>query len=508
MDDATEIWLVDNLKVAFSQGSNDPCEIFARPEGIRLLKATGEIAYFLTYGALEVSEDFISSILAIVEPIITSPSFFSLMRFNPDYATLFLSLLDVGHHFQLIDRRDVDDISKILRWFAACGPERVPYRQIDQLYGLKNLGHAAEDRDLDRIAQFGCLRDEDRILNIQQHDAYALTHTIFYLTDFGRLPSPLDARLSASIAHTLTRLSYVSISENDMDLLAEYVLCAIYCKWMNAEFAGFVEILKSQRQNGGYWKGPFSIDASLKRDSIPEGLHPFYSHYHTTILAWQAGKYDRDLQRHNKPRAVAAYAWNLPVTNYWSSVCDDISAVLDAGDRSSDVMLVAWVANRLGMGFEGIFSSLRDIVGCLERSIQSVEVDKLRFLCGHGLDAYRNRSPSFDIDTVDDLWIFAFTVSTMAAIDKIRTIRKYLSLAYETNRIAYVRILSVAVGLQLIDGDSLGHEVKYLDSLYSAKGVFLWSPGGIDDGNNYRNASLLGRLILERAFQNAASAVA
>src|SRR5258705_4286774 len=102
MNDVSETWLLDNLREAMSLGRNGPGELFTAPHGIRLLKAISEISYFGLYGSFNVSSAFLQSLKELLAPILGRSSFFSLMRFNTDYAPLFLSLCDVGFRFQFL----------------------------------------------------------------------------------------------------------------------------------------------------------------------------------------------------------------------------------------------------------------------------------------------------------------------------------------------------------------------------------------------------------------------
>jgi hypothetical protein len=101
--------------------------------------------------------------------------------------------------------------------------ERVPYRQLDQLWTRNLL--AATPRAPDAVLAGSILHSRAHPFFMTESDAYAVTHAILYATDFGRtaLPPSLDAgRVSDMIA---TGIAW-TLGAEDFDLLIEYLMCA------------------------------------------------------------------------------------------------------------------------------------------------------------------------------------------------------------------------------------------------------------------------------------------
>lgn len=106
--------------------------------------------------------------------------------------------------------------------FGQC-VERVPYRQLDQLWTRNLL--AAAPQPLDAVLAGSILHSRAHPFYMTEADAYAVTHAILYATDFGRAPPPASlnrARLS-DMVHEGIAWSVVS---EDFDLLIEYLMCA------------------------------------------------------------------------------------------------------------------------------------------------------------------------------------------------------------------------------------------------------------------------------------------
>lgn len=101
--------------------------------------------------------------------------------------------------------------------------ERVPYRQLDQLWTRNLL--AAAPRPLDTVLAGSILHSRAHPFFMTEADAYAVTHAILYATDFGHAAPPrsLDrARLSDMVREGI---AWTLVSE-DFDLLIEYLMCA------------------------------------------------------------------------------------------------------------------------------------------------------------------------------------------------------------------------------------------------------------------------------------------
>jgi len=492
MNDVSETWLLDNLREAMSLGRNGPGELFTAPHGIRLLKAISEISYFGLYGSFNVSSAFLQSLKELLAPILGSSSFFSLMRFNTDYAPLFLSLCDVGFRFQILDHSSERRVQKLCKIIFETGPERVPFRYLDMLYGLNNLGFEVSAELREKVLSWGCLSSLGRLRNVGPSDAYALTHNIFYLTDFGRNPDELEDAVLHEVAPVLKRLSYNAVLQNDMDLLSEYVLCFGYLQSVDEEVLEFSNELQSRKQPEGYWLGPIDMKSSLNELKVSPTLHAFYSHYHTTLLAWQATKVNAEPRRaETRCRLLDSKSPEQIGFIDNDDVIAEINAIVQSGVGSSDFSFVIWIANQLGFGFEAIIDDIAKQLSALSMGQHSPSIDNLRLITARG-SVVGSENSDREFMTINDVWEYARWLSNEHSESRARSVRKRLYREYERNRGIYIRVLALGVIFKVFSISELNSELSYVDSLYSPEGEFLWRENSEKTAAHSVNSGLVG----------------
>jgi hypothetical protein len=73
-------------------------------------------------------------------------------------------------------------------------PELVPYRALELVHALWKSGFVREEPAWRRLAGATLLLKAGSHVGLDDEAAYAITHALFYLTDFGDRPVPLSAR--------------------------------------------------------------------------------------------------------------------------------------------------------------------------------------------------------------------------------------------------------------------------------------------------------------------------
>ena len=127
---------------------------------------------------------------------------------------------------------------------------------------------------------------------VEPLDIYAVTHTIFYLTDFGRhiprfIPPDTLSRLNNSLQDLIIRM----IHQHHWDLLAELLL-AVHCISSNLTQvlgAGWRELAQAQDKSGAINEGP-SASASYFGSELGEGFLPLYHRSLTAAMAAFLGR--------------------------------------------------------------------------------------------------------------------------------------------------------------------------------------------------------------------------
>ncbi|HEY0771122.1 MAG TPA: hypothetical protein VGD31_12390, partial [Sphingobacteriaceae bacterium] len=138
---------------------------------------------------------------------------------------------------------------------------------------------------IDTVAAFGSLGKAKYLHDISLTDDYAITHTIFYLTDFGTRKLNPSVNSVEFINEILTTLGDKAIDENNLDLLSEYALCKQCLHQQDEALSRFVNILQTSFVPAGYWPGPVDLHSKLRKEGIHPEQYPFLENYHTTILA-------------------------------------------------------------------------------------------------------------------------------------------------------------------------------------------------------------------------------
>jgi hypothetical protein len=164
------------------------------------------------------------ALAAVLLPEIRSERLHGLILRQPQVAATLgagsLFLAAAGHpdpRFGLLIEEALD------QGFGEC-VERLPYRQLDQLW-TRNLT-ASPPRPIEPVLAQSILMSRAHPLFMTEADAYAVTHAIFYASDFGAAPPP--NMLPAIRTRDMVRsgIAWHIVSE-DFDLLCEYLMCAL-----------------------------------------------------------------------------------------------------------------------------------------------------------------------------------------------------------------------------------------------------------------------------------------
>ncbi len=115
-------------------------------------------------------------------------------------------------------------------------------------------------------------------------DEYALTHTIFYLTDFGADPELLSQK-SPGLRERIFSLCAEALNTNNLDILSEHILCIEFLGGDFVDHDVYANELLSRVHSEGYWPGPLALDEELRTEGFNDGEATFFENYHTTLLA-------------------------------------------------------------------------------------------------------------------------------------------------------------------------------------------------------------------------------
>jgi hypothetical protein len=161
--------------------------------------------------------------------------------------------------------------------------ERVPYRLMDQRWTQNLIGGA---QPFDDLLPFSILSGCAHAFYMTPADAYAVTHSIMYLTDFGRSDLPAAAKQSSVKTMVEAGLAWNIVSE-DFDMLAEFLINAECLDLQYSGYAKFAwEVVDRVWLYFGFLPGP-TFDIAKYRSLVKDNAaaYAFQQMYHTIFVS-------------------------------------------------------------------------------------------------------------------------------------------------------------------------------------------------------------------------------
>ncbi|MEV7684217.1 hypothetical protein AB0O64_37660 [Streptomyces sp. NPDC088341] len=203
--------------------------------------------------------------------------------------------------------RDDPEFRRIVERIAASGYatvfERIPYRQLDLLHTLYLCQIEHSLPALDDVLPFTLLCNSPNAIKLTDNDIYAITHTIFYATDFGlrvpRWPHGFDPGEAVELLEALLSLTR---GRENADLVGE-LLCCLLCLGVreSEEAERAWNFIASVQEPDGRVNGPRGVVHPKLADGDDAYQH-WATGYHTTIVAALAALLDRSPRTARGPR--------------------------------------------------------------------------------------------------------------------------------------------------------------------------------------------------------------
>lgn len=201
-----------------------------------------------------------------------------------------------------------ETLKRVYPTYSNISSELIPYRKMDLEYCLqladRYLGrNEYEKKDLSKIAKDSILNTNFDLLNYTYDEEYAITHSLFYLSDFGE--KTIEEENIRQISHYLLTMCFNSILTEDMDILGEYIMNICNLN-INSEICSiaFSELLKSQQEDGSFpgpnRKGFENLGKPDKNKNMSQlNKEYFMRNYHTTLVAVMASIFYMKYKRKN-----------------------------------------------------------------------------------------------------------------------------------------------------------------------------------------------------------------
>ena len=168
--------------------------------------------------------------------------------------------------------------------------ERLPFRHLDLLHTLDTAGIRHRLPRPADVLPLSILAGDPTTVDVRETDAYALTHTLFYATDFGakRMPWPSE-QAAERTRELIDALLMIYRVRGNPDLVGELICChACLHIHQTPELARAWAYLGAVQDADGRVPGPPGAVVPEPLDDA-ESTRQWLTSYHTTIVAALAG---------------------------------------------------------------------------------------------------------------------------------------------------------------------------------------------------------------------------
>lgn len=252
-------------------------------------KAAAE-ALLLAYLALRAGDDdaelraAATRLVDVAEQQIATPRNEAILRRFPQ------TVATLGVGYVLLDAlgRGRPSVRAILQRAVAGGfavfSERAPFRIMDTRWTFSQvaLGGLGMPEDL---LPFSIANGEPHPIYTMNEDEYALTHAIYYLTDFGNRPFPLPR-----LARTVDAFILVNAVRGDLDLLVEFLLARIVLRLPESPASSFGwHLVRAAWDTPAGLTGPeYSAGHHATLGGAQAEAYDFAENYHTRFVGGMA----------------------------------------------------------------------------------------------------------------------------------------------------------------------------------------------------------------------------
>ena len=196
---------------------------------------------------------------------------------------------------------DAELMARVLEEGYASAVEVVPYRALDFRYMIDCGEYNLTFPTYSEIYNGTLLSKNPTPLYLTDEDVYAVTHTLFYISDFGaRAPEAIPQEQLPAAKRLVALLLGVYVRSKNWDLVAELLISCQCLDWR----PGFVfdtawEDLMTAQRADGVVPGPyFSAEKMQKLSGIEQRVYDLKQNYHTTLVSALAGFLIEEMEKH------------------------------------------------------------------------------------------------------------------------------------------------------------------------------------------------------------------
>jgi hypothetical protein len=163
-----------------------------------------------------------------------------------------------------------------------------PWRGLDIALALRHL-KITGPWDERKLLAATWLNAEPEPWLLSESAAYSLTHTVFYVTDFGFLQAGLPKRLQAYLLTYLPVWCEYFNNHENFDLLSEMLMVSACLPAHLEELGQYWTYLAHQQRGNGLVPGPVDLSVTENLNEQMRTRASFWAHYHTTLVTIMAG---------------------------------------------------------------------------------------------------------------------------------------------------------------------------------------------------------------------------
>jgi hypothetical protein len=160
------------------------------------------------------------------------------------------------------------------------------WRRLDLVHAFKKLG-LTYPMSGEQVFQLTWLAGHHPPWTITHASAYGVTHTVFYMTDFGARPHELPLATRSYLVGALPLWLDLYLAEPHFDLASELVMVDC-CAGLNGDLRRAGDILAHALLSDGSMPGPLEALMTFASSPADPPSRTFRENYHTTLVASMA----------------------------------------------------------------------------------------------------------------------------------------------------------------------------------------------------------------------------
>ncbi|GLV59272.1 hypothetical protein KDH_60990 [Dictyobacter sp. S3.2.2.5] len=257
---------------------------------IYLTKALGELGLLcmLYYRCKEGDVDpRIQRFLQLIASVWEQPQYKERIVRRPDYFQIYTMIYIILQQCNVIAEDYKAMIQRVIDQGYVTATETTPMRLLDRRHMLDCGRFQYSLPSYEEIYHQTLLAHNPELVYVTDTDVYAITHTLFYLTDFGRAPCAiLQGKHLATVQWTIETLLGIYLRNQNWDLAGELLLDCYCLHWYPDPLCQLAlgAIRKHQLPEGSIPGPRYSQEQREKLDETDSIHYCFEENYHTTIV--------------------------------------------------------------------------------------------------------------------------------------------------------------------------------------------------------------------------------